>query len=101
MKKAEHRFLKFILPAKAFSAVEADTRKWQTECPECELARDAWDAGCVLYKAGCNSPATGINSKSLALCPACGKKTMHVIRLKPEHNAWAKNQEKETAQPQD
>jgi len=73
---AEHRFLRFILPARAFAAVKAGTKLWLTECP-CGHKRDVWDAGGVRYKAA-GEP------RQLARCPACGKATMHKIRKKTE-----------------
>lgn len=73
---AEHRFLKFILPAKAFAAVRAGTKEWLAECP-CGHKRDIWDSGGVRYK------ATG-EPRCLGYCPACRKNTMHKIRKKTE-----------------
>ncbi len=73
---AEHRFLKFILPAKAFAAVRAGTKQWLTECP-CGHRRDLWDSGGVRYKAA-GEP------RMLGSCPACGKATLHKIRKKTE-----------------
>jgi hypothetical protein len=73
---AEHRFLRFILPAKAFAAVRAGTKQWLAECP-CGHKRDFWDSGGVRYKAA-GEP------RQLRRCPACGKSTMHKIRKKTE-----------------
>jgi hypothetical protein len=73
---AEHRFLKFILPAKAFAAVRTGSKKWLAECP-CGHRRDVWDSGGVCYKAAGES-------RELGYCPACGKSTMHKIRKKTE-----------------
>ena len=73
---AEHRFLKFILPAKAFAAVRAGTKKWLAECP-CGHKRDLWDSGGVRYKAA-GEP------RELGYCPGCGTSTMHKIRKKTE-----------------
>jgi len=39
---AEHKFLKFILPATVFEAIKAGTKKWLLECP-CGEKRDLWD----------------------------------------------------------
>lgn len=75
-KPAEHRFLKFILPAKAFGAVKAGTKLWLAACP-CGHRRDIWDAGGVRYKAA-GEP------RRLGRCPACGKLTMHKIRRKTD-----------------
>ena len=73
---AEHRFLRFILPAKAFAAVREGTKLWLAECP-CGHKHDIWDAGGIRYKAA-GEP------RKLAHCPACGKATMHKIRKKTE-----------------
>ena len=73
---AKHRFLKFILPAKAFAAVRAGTKEWLAECP-CGNKRDLWNAGGVRYK------ATG-EPRQLGHCPACGKSTIQKIRKKTE-----------------
>jgi len=45
---AEHKFLKFILPKRAFNAVKAGTKKWLIEC-KCGHKRDYWDLGGVRY----------------------------------------------------
>jgi hypothetical protein len=70
----EHRFLKFVLPAKAFAAVKAGTKEWLMEC-SCGHKQDFWDSGGVRYK------ATGEPSR-LGRCPSCGKNTMQKIRRK-------------------
>jgi len=79
--QAEHRFLKFILPARTFNAVRAGTKMWLLECP-CGHKRDLWDAGGVRYK------ATG-SPKEIARCPACGKRTWHTARKKTEEEQQA------------
>ena len=71
---AEHRFLKFILPAKAFAAVRTGTKQWFSECP-CGHKLDLWDAGGVRYMAA-GEP------RQFGRCSACGKTTMHKIRKK-------------------
>lgn len=73
---SEHRFLKFILPARAFAAVRAGTKEWLAEC-RCGHRQDIWDSGGVRYKAA-GEP------RWLYRCPACGKSTMHKIRKKTE-----------------
>ncbi len=73
---AEHRFLKFILPARAFAAVRAGTKEWLAEC-SCGGKSDIWDSGGVCYK------AVG-ESKELKYCPACRRSTLHKIRKKTE-----------------
>jgi len=73
---AEHRFLKFILPAKVFAAVREGTKQWLTECP-CGHKQDLWDSGNVRYKAA-GEP------RQLGRCSVCGKITMQKIRKKTE-----------------
>ncbi|MFC1735583.1 hypothetical protein ACFL1X_05660 [Candidatus Hydrogenedentota bacterium] len=71
---AAHKFLKFILPNRAFEAVKAGTRQWLMEC-KCGNKRDVWDEGGVRYK------AVG-EPRQYHLCPKCGKGTWHKIRKK-------------------
>ena len=73
---AEHRFLRFILPAKAFAAVRAGTKEWLAEC-SCGHKRDVWNSGGVRFMAA-GEP------RRLGYCPACGKLTMHKIRKKTD-----------------
>lgn len=73
---AEHGFLKWLLPARAFEAVKAGTKQWLAECT-CGNRRDVWDSGGVRYMAA-GEP------RRLAYCPECGKRTMHKIRKKTE-----------------
>ena len=73
---AQHPFLKFILPTKAFAAVKAGTKEWLAECP-CGHKRDLWDSGGVRYK------AVG-EPRQFGYCSSCGKSTMHKIRKKTE-----------------
>ncbi len=47
---AEHRLLRFLLPAKAFAAVRKGTKLWLMEC-RCGNKQDYWDAGGLRYKA--------------------------------------------------
>jgi len=73
---AEHRFLRFILPARAFAAVRDATKEWLAECP-CGHKRDVWDSGGVRYKAA-GEP------RRLEHCPVCCRSTMQRIRKKTE-----------------
>ena len=73
---AKHRFLRFILPARAFNAVRAGTKLWLIECP-CGHKRDFWDLGGVRYK------AVG-EPRQFVGCPECGKNRWHKIRKKTE-----------------
>ena len=71
---AEHKFLKFILPERAFAAVRDGTRLWLIECP-CGHKRDVWDTGGVRYKA-CGEP------RQYCKCEECGKGTWQKVRKK-------------------
>jgi hypothetical protein len=73
---AEHRFLKWLLPAAGFEEVKSGTKRWLAECP-CGHKRDLWDSGGVRYLAA-GKP------RQLATCPACGKATWHRIRRKSD-----------------
>ncbi len=73
---AEHRFLKSVLPARAFEAFKAGTKKWIAECP-CGHRRDLWDAGGVRWLAAGES-------RQGSRCPQCGKIRWHRIRRKRE-----------------
>jgi len=75
-KVVEHRFLRSILPAKAFVAVKAGTKMWLSEC-QCGHKNDYWDAGGVRYMAA-GEP------RRLCYCPVCGKGTVQIIRKKTE-----------------
>jgi hypothetical protein len=73
---SEHTFLKFILPARAFEAVKAGTKKWLIEC-KCGHLRDLWDEGGVRYKAS-GEP------RQYLKCPKCRQKNWHKIRKKTD-----------------
>ncbi len=75
-KAAEHRLLRFILPARVFAAVESGTKEWLAECP-CGNLQDYWGAGGVRYKAD-GEP------RRLTYCPSCKKSTMQRIRKKTD-----------------
>jgi len=72
----EHKFLKLVLPERAFAAVRNGTRQWLIECP-CGHKSDLWDFGGVRYKA-CGEP------RNYCKCAQCGKGTWHKIRKKTE-----------------
>ena len=70
----EHKFLKFILPARAFEAVKKGTKQWLIEC-KCGHRRDFWNLGGIRYK------AVG-EPRQYLKCPECRKNTWHKIRKK-------------------
>jgi hypothetical protein len=71
---SQHRFLKFILPKKAFEAVKAGTKQWLIEC-KCGHKRDFWDLGGVRHK-GYGEP------RKFYYCPKCDKARWHKVRKK-------------------
>ncbi len=71
---AEHKFLKFILPARAFEAVKKGTKQWLIEC-KCGHHQDFWDLGGIRYK------AVG-EPRQYLKCPKCKKNSWHKIRKK-------------------
>ena len=73
---AEHKLLKFILPANFFEAIRRDTKKWLLECP-CGHKSDFWDADGVRYK-GAGEP------RQYYKCTKCGRGTWHKIRKKTD-----------------
>jgi len=72
----EHQFLKFILPAKAFTAMKMGTKAWLAEC-SCGHRRDVWESG------GLNYMVEG-EPRQRGYCPYCGEVTLHKIRKKTE-----------------
>jgi len=70
----DHRFLKAILPERAFNAIREGTRNWLIECP-CGHMADLWNAGGVRYK------ATG-EPRQLTACQGCGTATWQKVRRK-------------------
>ena len=71
---AEHPFLRWLLPERAFRAVETGTRHWLIECP-CGSRLDFWDAGGVRWKAA-GEP------RQLFPCRACGQTRWNKVRRK-------------------
>jgi DNA-directed RNA polymerase subunit RPC12/RpoP len=65
---ASQRFLKAILPASAFAALEAESRTWLLRCPHCGHEYSLWDIGGIRYKAAGNP-------RRYAACPQCGQRS--------------------------
>ena len=76
---AEHRFLRFILPARAFATVERGTHQWLIECT-CGQKRDDWEAGGVRHK-GLGEP------QQLRMCETCQRARWHKLRRKTPQEA--------------
>jgi len=59
--------LKFILPGDVFQKIEAESKKWFMECPECGFSISYWDAG------GIRAGASNAGKRILGRCPTCKK----------------------------
>jgi len=66
------RIARFLLPARAFAALEAGTRPWVLQCPACGFSRSLWELGGIRYKAS-GTP------RHPARCHGCGKTGWHRI----------------------
>ncbi len=73
---AEHRFLRWLLPKRAFEAIKAGTKQWLVECP-CGVKRDFWDEGGVRW-GGVGEP------RQYCRCEACDKGTWQKVRKKTD-----------------
>jgi hypothetical protein len=66
------RLAKALLPARAFAAIEAESREWQVTCSGCGHARSVWDLGGIRYKASGTPRTRGV-------CSQCGTSGWHKI----------------------
>lgn len=64
-------FTGLVSPATA-ARMEAESRQWMVQCPECGYERSVWEMGGVRYK------ATG-TSRQRMRCPQCGKTSWHKV----------------------
>ena len=59
------------------AAMEAESRRWWVQCPQCHHAVSVWDLGGLRWKAS-GSPQTR------RVCPACGQRGWHRIQYRPD-----------------
>lgn len=71
------RFFTRILPKRWAEDMEADSRRWTLQCPNCNFERSVWDIGGIRWK------ATG-NSRNYMRCPNCGQRSWHTMYKKQE-----------------
>lgn len=67
-------FTGLVSPATA-ARMEAESRGWMVQCPNCGYEQSVWDTGGVRYKASGNSYQS-------RRCPNCGKVGMHKVYRK-------------------
>lgn len=63
-----------VMPKRWRAALEAESRRWQTLCPNCQHQSTIWDLGGLRYKAR-DDGRLGI------WCPKCGKLGQHQVKL--------------------
>ncbi len=61
-----------LMPRSWHAALEAESRRWLTSCPNCGHGSNIWDLGGLRYKTSGNRH-TGI------WCPECGKLGQHLL----------------------
>lgn len=66
------RFLTRFAGAETAAAMEAHSRAWLVQCPDCGFERSIWEMGGIRYKAA-GSP------RMLMRCPKCGKSGWHKV----------------------
>jgi ssDNA-binding Zn-finger/Zn-ribbon topoisomerase 1 len=71
------RFFAWLLPKRA-ADMEAASRMWMVQCPNCGFEKSVWEWGGVRYKAAGNP-------RWYRRCPNCNKGGWHrVYKRKPE-----------------
>ncbi|HYP41442.1 MAG TPA: hypothetical protein VEX13_13870 [Chloroflexia bacterium] len=69
-KSLVQRFFTSLVSPERAAEMEADSRRWMLQCPECGYERSFWDIGGIRYK------AVG-NQRNLMRCTNCGRRTWH------------------------
>lgn len=69
-KSVVQRFFTSLVSPERAAEMEADSRRWMLQCPECGYERSFWDIGGIRYK------AVG-NQRNLMRCTNCGRRTWH------------------------
>ena len=68
---------KWILPAKLFSKIEAESKCWTYECTNCKQQRSVWDMGGMRY--------FGTPARKFAICTGCKKAGLATVTHKAGH----------------
>jgi hypothetical protein len=66
------RLARTLLPARAFAAMERESREWMLECSGCGHRRSLWEMGGIRYKASGTPRMRGS-------CARCGTSGWHPI----------------------
>lgn len=66
------RFFTRFAGAETAAAMEAHSRAWLVQCPDCGSERSIWEMGGIRYKAAGNP-------RMLMRCPKCGKRGWHRV----------------------
>lgn len=74
------RFFTRIVPRRWAESMEADSRRWMVQCPNCQFERSVWDTGGIRWKAAGN-PRWRYH------CPNCDQIGWHRVY-------WKENTEK-------
>lgn len=69
--RTQRFFIRFA-GAETAAAMEAHSRAWMVQCPDCGFERSIWDLGGIRYKAAGNP-------RMLVRCPNCGKAGWHKV----------------------
>lgn len=93
------KFFKAIFPASWSASMEAESRQWKIQCPNCNFERSVWETGGVRWKASgyqeeliTNPPPRSgraykirrSNQKKFMNCPNCGQGGWHSFYKKEE-----------------
>lgn len=71
LSRTQRVFNRFAGP-QAAAAMEAHSRAWLVQCPDCGFERSIWDLGGIRYKAA-GTP------RMLVRCPSCGRSGWHKV----------------------
>jgi hypothetical protein len=67
---AIQKFLQAVLPEKLANDMEAESRSWMVQCPNCKYKKSVWELGGIRWKAAGNP-------RKYLRCKNCGEKTWH------------------------
>ena len=75
------RLITSLVPKSWAESMEADSRLWMIQCPNCKFEQSIWDIGGIRWKATSNS------KKNYQRCPNCGERSWHTIYKKQEEKS--------------
>ena len=74
MSRTQRLITRFV-PKSWAESMEADSRRWMLQCPNCQFEQSIWDIGGIRWK------ATG-NQRTVRKCPNCGERGWHRTYMK-------------------